>query len=119
MKRTVPILFLIFVFGCGKADVAPPEIVVISPQQNQAFPSGETVSIEATITDAEGLHTVHVIAIDNTGGHWVHSEHHVDGNSFQVNKTFVTTPGKTYTISIEATDHSDNSALKEIIIFSN
>jgi hypothetical protein len=62
---------------------------------------------------------VHVIAVDNTGGHWVHSEDHVDGRSFQVNKTFVTNPGKTYTITLEATDHDDNTASKEITVSSN
>ena len=55
---------------------------------------------------------VHVIAIDNNGGHWVHSEDHVDGKSFQVNKTFVTNPDNTYTITIEDTDHDDNTAFK-------
>jgi hypothetical protein len=119
MKTTVSVLFLFFVFGCKKSDVVPPEVVVISPQQNQAFSSGQTVTIKATVTDNVGLHMVHVIAIDNTGGHWVHSEDHVDGKSFQVNKIFVTNPGNTYTITIEATDHADNTASKEIIVSSN
>jgi len=119
MKTLLPILFLIFVFGCKKSDVMPPAIVVISPQPNQAFPSGQTVTIKATITDDEALHMIHVIAVDNTGGHWVHSEDHVDGKSFQVNKTFITNPGRTYTITIEATDHNDNTTLKEITVSSN
>ncbi|MBO9682507.1 MAG: DUF4625 domain-containing protein [Flavisolibacter sp.] len=119
MKVAAPILFLLFVFGCKKSDVTPPEIVVISPQQSQVFSSGQTVTIKATITDNVGLHMVHVIAVDNTGGHWAHSEDHVDGRNFQVNKTFVTNPGKTYTITIEATDHDDNTASKEIIVSSN
>jgi hypothetical protein len=119
MKTAIPVLFLIFVFGCKKSDVVPPEIVVISPQQNQTYSSGQTVIIKATITDNDGLHMVHVIATDNTGGHWVHSEDHVDGKSFQVNKTFVTNPGNTYIIIIEATDHDDNTASKEIIVSSN
>jgi hypothetical protein len=119
MKTAVSALFLFFVFGCKKPDVLPPEIVVITPQQNQTFSSGQTVTIKATVTDNVGLHMVHVIAIDNNGGHWVHSEDHVDGKSFHVNKTFVTNPGNTYTITIEATDHDDNTAFKEITVSSN
>jgi len=119
MKAAIPIFFLFFIFGCNKSDVIPPEIVLLSPQQNQVFSSGQTVTIKATVTDNVGLHMVHVIAVDNTGGHWVHSEDHVDGRSFQVNKTFVTNPGKTYTITIEATDHDDNTASKEITVSSN
>jgi hypothetical protein len=119
MKVIVWSLFIIIISGCKKSDVTAPEIVVTSPQQNQSFASGQVVTIKAAITDNIGLHMVHVIAIDNTGGHWVHSEDHIDGKSFHVNKTFVTNPGKTYTITIEATDHDDNTASKEITVSSN
>jgi len=119
MIKLIPTLFFVFVFGCKKADMTPPEIVVSSPQQNQIFSSGQTVTIKATVTDNEGLHMVHVIAVDNTGGHWVHSEDHVDGKKFEINKTFITNPGKTYTITIDATDHDDNTATKEIMVSSN
>lgn len=118
MKRLSP-LFLFFAFACKKSDVVAPEIVVTSPQQNQVFTSGQTVMIKATVTDNEGLHMVHVIAIDNTGGHWVHSEDHVDGKSFDVNKTFIISPGKIYTITIDATDHDENTTQKEIIVSAN
>jgi hypothetical protein len=117
--KILPVLVLVFVFGCKKHDEIAPEISVTSPQQNQVFSSGQTVTIKATITDNEGLHMIHVIAVDNTGGHWVHSEDHVDGKTFQVNKSFVTNPGKTYTITIDATDHNENAATKEIIVSAN
>jgi hypothetical protein len=119
MRIIAPVLILFFAFGCKKADEVAPEIVVSSPQQNQVFASGQTVTIKATISDNVGLHMVHVIAVDNSGGHWVHSEDHVDGKSFEVNKTFITNPGKTYTITIDAADHDDNTATKEIIVSSN
>jgi hypothetical protein len=119
MKTVTPILFLIFVFACKKSDVVPPEIVVTSPQQNQAFSSGQTITIKATITDNVGLHMIHVIAADNTGGHWVHSEEHVDGKNFEVYKTFVANPGRIYTIIIDATDHNDNTASREITVSGN
>lgn len=119
MKTAIALLFLILVLGCKKSDILPPEIVVLSPQQNEVFPSGQTVTIKATVSDNEGLHMIHVIAVDNTGGHWVHSEDHIDGKGFTVNKTFTTVAGKTYTITIEATDHDDNIATKEITVSSN
>lgn len=119
MKRIISGLLLFFVFGCKKSDEISPEIVVTSPQQNQVFSPGQTVTIKATITDNVGLHMIHVVAVDNTGGHWVHSEDHIDGKSFEVNKAFIANPGKTYTITIDATDHDDNIATKEVIVSSN
>jgi hypothetical protein len=118
-EKVTPILFLIFVFACKKSDVVPPEIVVASPQLNQAFPSGHTITIKAATTDNVGLHMIHVIAVDNTGGHWVHSEEHVDGKNFQANKSFIANPGKIYTVAIDATDHNDNTASKEITVSGN
>jgi len=119
MIKRLPILLLLFAFACKKPDEIVPEISVTSPQQNQVFSSGQTVTIRATVTDNEGLHMVHVIAVDNTGGHWVHSEDHVDGKTFEVNKTFVTNLGKIYTITINATDHDENTATKEITVSAN
>jgi len=119
MKTVIALLFLILVSGCKKSDILPPEIVVVSPQQNEVFSLGQAVTIKANISDNEGFHMIHVVAVDNSGGHWVHSEDHVDGKNFTVNKTFTTAPGKIYTITIEATDHDNNTALKEITVSSN
>jgi len=119
MKTTIALLFLLLVSGCKKSDILPPEIIVVSPQQHEVFSSGQAITIKATISDNEGLHMIHVVAVDNSGGHWVHSEDHVDGKNFTVNKTFTTVPGKIYTITIEARDHDDNTASKEITVSSN
>jgi len=118
MKR-FSVLFLLFALGCSKKDEIAPLISVTSPTDNQIFAAGQTVNIKATVTDNEGIHMIHVIAIDNSGGHWVHSEEHVDGKTFEINKSFVTNPGKTYTITIDAIDHDENTTTKEIIISSN
>jgi len=59
---------------------------------------------------------VHVIAVDNMGGHWVHSEEHVDGKSYEVTKSFVTNPATTYTITIDAADHDENIATKILTV---
>ena len=118
MKRLTP-LILFVITACSKKDEVAPTISITSPLENQVFTAGQTITIRATVTDNESLHMVHVIAVDNTGGHWVHSEDHIDGKSFDVVKTFVANAGKNYTISIDATDHDDNIATKEISISSN
>jgi len=118
MRRFASVI-LFFVASCGKKDEIAPVISIASPMANQVFSAGETVTIKATVTDNESLHMIHVIAIDNTGGHWVHSEEHVDGKTFDINKTFVANAGKNYTISIDATDHDENTATQEIKVSSN
>jgi short-subunit dehydrogenase len=118
MKRLATFIVL-FITDCTKKDEVAPVITIQSPVENQVFSAGQTITIKATVTDNESLHMVHVIAIDNTGGHWVHSEDHVDGKSFEIVKTFVTNAGKNYTISIDATDHDENTATKQINVSSN
>lgn len=113
------ILLLLFVYSCGKKDEVAPVISISSPTENQVFPPGQIVTIRATITDNDGVHMVHVIAVDNTGGHWVHSEDHVDGKTYEVTKTFITNPGSTYTITIDAEDHDENIATKMVTVSSN
>ena len=62
---------------------------------------------------------VHTIVVDNTGGHWVHSEEHVEGKTFTINKTFIATAGKTYTIDIDAVDHNENLTKEELTVSAN
>lgn len=112
-------LFLIFAFGCSKPDEIAPTVSITSPEQNQVFAVGQTVTVRATITDNEGIHMVHTIVTDNTGGHWVHTEEHTDSKTYDVNKTFTTISGKTYTIHVDATDHNENVTQKEITVSSN
>jgi hypothetical protein len=119
MKRLgILFLFLAF-FSCSKPDEIAPVISVISPQENQTFSDGQTVTIKATASDNEGLHMIHAIVVDNTGGHWVHLEEHIDGKTFDINKTFSITAGKIFTITIDATDHNDNTTKKEITVTAN
>jgi hypothetical protein len=112
-------LAIFFLVGCSKPDEVAPTVSIISPTENQVFPVGETVVVKATASDNEGLHMIHVIVTDNTGGHWVHSEDHVDGKNFDINKTFTTTAGKIYTIHIDATDHNENTTTKEMTVSAN
>ncbi len=79
-------------------------ISITSPEPNEVFPANQTITVKATVTDNTGVHMVHVIVVDDAGGHWVHSEEHVDGRTYEVNKTFIATAGKTYTTHIDATE---------------
>jgi len=118
MKRFA-VVVLCFIAACTKKDEIAPVITIETPVENQVFAAGQTVTIKANITDNDGVHMIHIIAVDNTGGHWVHSEEHVDGKSFERVKTFVANAGKKYTISVDATDHDENSASKEIHVTCN
>ena len=113
-------VLIVFLTGCGKNDDIAPEISITSPTNNQVFSGGQTVNIKANVTDNEGIHMVHVSVTDNsTGGHLVHTEDHPDEKAFNVNQTFVGVAGRTYTINIDATDHNENIAKKEVNVSAN
>jgi hypothetical protein len=96
-----------------------PLLLLILLPKNQVFTPGQTITIKGNVSDNEGIHMVHVIVSDNTGGHWVHSEDHPDSKSFAINKTFVASPGKTYTIHIDASDHNENTITSELTVSAN
>lgn len=118
MKR-VGVLFLVFICGCSKPDEIAPVISIKSPHQNEIFVAGQIITVKATITDNNSIHMVHTIVTDDAGGHWVHSEEHTDGKTYEVNKTFTGISGKTYTIHIDAADHNQNIAEKEMTVSAN
>jgi hypothetical protein len=120
MKKVLLIFSAILFFSCGKSDELSPVITVTSPTENQVFSGGQTVSVNATITDNEGIHTVHISVIDNsTSGHLVHLEEHFDGKTYNLNKTFPVQTGRSYHIEIGAHDHANNTTTKELTVSAN
>jgi hypothetical protein len=120
MKRLFPLALAALFFSCGKKDEVAPVIELTMPAANQSFTGGATVQIKATITDNEGIHMVHCYVTDvSTGGHMLHFEEHYDGKSFDLNNSFPTIAGRQYLIHIDATDHDDNVADKEITVSTN
>jgi hypothetical protein len=114
------IILLFSLASCGKSDDIAPEISITSPGDHQVFTGGQTVNIKASVTDNEGIHMVHVSVIDNsTGGHLLHTEDHPDAKSFNINQNFIGVAGRTYTIDIDATDHNENLANKEVNVSAN
>lgn len=117
--KSLWLLVLIFTQACSKPDEIAPSITIVSPEINQVFAAGQTITIKAAITDNQGIHMVHTIVTDDDGGHWVHSEDHTDAKTFDVNKTFTAISGKSYTIHVDATDHNENHTQKEITVSCN
>lgn len=114
------LILLFFCFSCGKPDLISPVITLASPQENQVFTAGQTVTVKATITDNEGIHMVHLIVLDKSNnGHMVHFEDHFDGKTYELEKTFPALAGKSFSIEIDATDHNENVTKKELTISVN
>ena len=119
MKEFMPCILIVILLSCKKSDETPPVITMISPNENQIFTSGQSVTVKASITDDTGIHMIHLIVTDNTGGHLIHMEEHFDGRNYNLNKSFSVQSGKTYTIHIDAADHADNITNKEFLVSSN
>jgi hypothetical protein len=119
MKKILIPFVLLALFGCGKADELAPEVAMISPGNNQVFPGGQTVVVKANISDNEGIHMVHAICTDETGGHLLHFEEHLDAKTYSLNQSFPTISGRTYTIEVEATDHAENVTKKVVVVTTN
>lgn len=119
MKKYLPLLALILFAGCKKSDNTAPVVNIISPTDGLVAASGQTITVKADISDETGLHMVHCIVTDNTGGHYIHLEEHLDAKSYSLNKTFVVQAGKVYTIEVSATDHGDNLTDKILTVTGN
>ncbi|HYC28173.1 MAG TPA: DUF4625 domain-containing protein, partial [Chitinophagaceae bacterium] len=103
-----------------KGDNQEPMIDVTSPLGNQQINGGQTVSVNATITDNDELHEVHLTVINTTTqAEVVHFHNHVDVQTYNLNETFVAAAGVTYEIKVEADDHSGNHAEVEFTIHAN
>ena len=119
MKK-LAVVFIAFAFAaCGKSDETPPVVNVLTPTDHQVFTDGQTVNVKAEISDDEGLHMVHLMVIDNSGLHVDHFEEHLDARTYTLNRSFTAHAGKTYTITVGATDHNDNTVDKNLIVSVN
>ncbi len=102
-----PLLFCLA--GCGKYDHLPPIIRATAPYNFQIFKGGQVVNIRANITDNEGITSVRLHVIDNiTQLLVIDQEEHPEETAFNLNQTFPTLSGKSYTIQLSALDYNDN-----------
>jgi len=90
------------------------------PAENQVFTNSQPVSVQAAITDNEGIHMIHLAVTDiMSGGHMLHFEEHFDGRNYSLNNSFPVQQGRSYLIEIEATDHHENRTKKHLTVFVN
>jgi hypothetical protein len=119
MRNWILFLLIAICSACHKSDTIAPVITLSSPTADQVYAAGQMVTVSANITDDTGIHMVHLIVTDNTGGHLIHFEEHFDGKNYTLNQSFSTQAGKIYTIHIDAADHDDNVANKDLTVSAN
>ena len=119
MKYLAVALMAITLVACGKSDETPPVVNVITPADNQVFSNGQTVNVKAEISDETGIHMVHLIVVDNNGIHLDHFEEHLDAKTYSLNRSFSVESGKLYTVTVDATDHGDNTTAKNLHVSAN
>jgi hypothetical protein len=118
MKKIAPLLLLLLA-GCKK-DELPPVIDIISPTQNQTFTAGQTVQLKVKFSDDNQIHMVHYFVTNQTSFvHVLHGDEHLDGKTYDLNKTFTAEAGQNYLIQLEAEDHAGNIGKKEVSISVN
>lgn len=97
-----------------------PVISITSPTNNQVFSAGQTVNINATITDNEKLEEVHLEITNTTTGTFLTHEHYApDAASYTLSRILTTQAATTYKIKVEAHDANENIAKTEVMIMVN
>lgn len=104
----------------GVQDTQLPVISITSPTNNQVFSAGQTVNINATITDNEKLEEVHLEITNTTTGTFLTHEHYApDAASYTLSRILTTQAATTYKIKVEAHDANENIAKTEVMIMVN
>ena len=125
MKKNLLILFLLFLFSCkkdngGETDNQLPLIKITAPTNNQAFATGQAITITATATDNKKLAVVHLEITNITTGAFITHEHYAaNGSSYNLASTFVAQTASTYKIEVGAEDQAGNAGEAEITIKTN
>ncbi|HVG41222.1 MAG TPA: Ig-like domain-containing protein [Chitinophagaceae bacterium] len=116
-KLFIPLLAILVVSSCSKENVDDqrPVITITSPQNGQVFTTGQTVTVVANVSENDEIHGVHLHVINlKNGDHTIMFEDHPDAKTYTLNKTFVVQAGVDYDITVEADDHSGNSAIAKV-----
>jgi hypothetical protein len=119
MRQVLPlIVFVIFFGSCSKSsgDDLAPVISINSPADNVTVAADALVTVAASVTDEGEIHEVHLDITNKRTNEVLHYHYHPDVSTFQINETFTAVAGTTYTIEVEADDHSGNKSEKEIEI---
>jgi len=101
-------------------DNEPPVVTIASPNNNQVYNAGETVNITGTLSDNQKLMEVHVHIYNNLAGtHLMDIHRSPSAATYQLNESFQTQAGVTYTIQVVAKDNSANERLATVEISSH
>ena len=107
---------LVLITSCSK-ETNRPLMRIISPFNNQVFTSGETVNIRGTISDDTQVHDLHMtITNTSTGTQIMHLNEHLDTQVYTLSQSFIVQAGNSYTIKIEADDHSSNTTGIQLVV---
>ncbi len=116
-------LFGLFV-SCSKnnggKDSELPAIVIVSPTNNQLFNGGETVTINATLTDNKRIAEVHVHVTNNTSGALLMDIHRYPNSAnYALSESFIAQAGIQYKIQLLVKDNSANENNASVLISCN
>lgn len=108
--------FVAFLGACkdDEIDTEKPVITLMEPSAGDtiSLADEDSIHIEFSVSDNDGVHGVNVSVLDATSGVSVYSsENHAETNLYNFHDHFVptnVTQLKPYTLVIDASDHSEN-----------
>ncbi len=117
------LLFLLLA-ACSKnnsgKDSQPPIISFVSPANNQVFTGGQTVTINAALSDNKRVAEVHVhISNYITGALLVDVHRYPNAANYALNESFTVQSGIQYKIQLLVKDNSANENNASVMISAN
>lgn len=117
------LLFLLLA-ACSKnnsgKDNQPPIISFVSPANNQVFTGGQTVTINAALSDNKRVAEVHVhISNNTTGALLVDIHRYPNAANYALNESFTAQSGIQYKIQLLVKDNSANENNASVLISAN
>ena len=104
-------------------DVTAPTISINTPLANQAFTSGNTLTVSGTVSDDLGLYRGQIRIIDNENGvemkQQAYEIHGLKSYNFSLNYILNVTAVKTYTVAVFFEDHGYNPGNRSVQVTVN
>ena len=104
----------------GEKDNELPVVTINSPNNNQIFNAGATVTISGTVTDNKKVSELHVHISNSTTGALLIDIHRYPATaSYDLNESFQTQGGINYKIQVIAKDNSANENRATVEVSTN
>ena len=115
---------LFFLVACSKkpdtGDKTAPSITIVSPQNNQHFTAGQTITTVANANDNDVVTELHIHVTNKATGVLLRDIHsYPDQPNGTVQDSFTADSAIIYTIVIIAKDPAQNVATKQVEVSSN